>query len=252
MKVLISITSWVSGAVRGEHQAVRDTYLTNKLPDGVEYKFFVGDGTPTGEDESVLREHWSGTVWEKKAVATELPKKRIDYCAAPDEVVLSVPDDYIHLSYKLREQCRWAAARNFDYAFICAGDTYVDVQRLLTSGFSKHEYIGYWGYESVNPDAGCAYSGGGRGFWLNKRALSIVSNAGISHWAADLWVGKVLNVSGITLHEDVRYQDYPRIPLLENDYITSHLIGEPVGRYNPRRMYEVHAERKRSYRNGTE
>ena len=239
MKVLISITSWVSGAVRGEHQAVRDTYLTNKLPAGVEYKFFVGDGTPTGEDESVLREHWSGTVWEKKAVATELPKKRIDYCAAPDEVVLSVPDDYIHLSYKLREQCRWAAARNFDYAFICAGDTYVDVQRLLTSGFSKHEYIGYWGYESVNPDAGCAYSGGGRGFWLNKRALSIVSNAGISHWAADLWVGKVLNVSGITLHEDVRYQDYPRIPLLENDYITSHLFGEPVGRYNPRRILRV-------------
>jgi hypothetical protein len=87
---------------------------------------------------------------------------------------------------------------------------------------------------------------------LNRRALSIVSNAGISHWAADLWVGKVLNISGINLHEDARYQDYPRIPLLENDYITSHLFGEPVGRYNPRRMYEVHTASQRSYRNGTQ
>ena len=252
IKVLISVTSWVNGAQHGEHQAARDTYAAH-LPKGLEYKFFVGDGTETGEDESVLRSHWSGTLWEVKAAITELPKKRIRYCPAADEVVLHVPDDYIHLSYKIREQCRWAVSRKFDYVFICAGDTYIDLTRLLSSGFENHEYGGYWGNsEYVNPEAGCTYSGGGRGFWLNKRALGIIANAGVSHWAADLWVGKVLNESGITLYDDVRYQDYPRIPLKENEYITSHLFGEPVGRYDPERMYEVHAARNRSYKNGAE
>jgi hypothetical protein len=124
--------------------------------------------------------------------------------------------------------------------------------RLLASDFAAHEYSGYWGNSYINADAGCAYAGGGRGFWLNSRALSIISNAGISHWVADLWIGKVLKESGISLYDDVRYQDYPRIPLKENEYITSHLFGEPTGRYNPQRMYEVHRARQRSYENGSE
>jgi hypothetical protein len=205
----------------------------------LEHKFFVGDGTTTGDDESALRANWFGSPWETKAVVTELPVKHISYNAGPDEVALHVPDDYVHLSYKLREQCRWATARNFDYAFICASDTYVDLPRLLSCGFEKYEYSGYWGH-GWNYDAGGSYAAGGRGFWLNRRALSVVANAAITHWAADLWVGKVLNESEIRLHEDARYNDYPRIPLKENDLITSHLFGESVGRYNPQRMYEVH------------
>jgi hypothetical protein len=251
VKVLVSITSWVSGAQHGEHQAVRDTFL-KRAPTGLEYKFFVGDGSPTGEDESILHENWSGNVWEAKATFTELPKKRIDYCAAADEIVLHVPDDYIHLSYKLREQCRWSTERDFDYVFVCAGDTYIDLPRLLSSDFTEHEYVGYWGHTYINQDAGCAYSGGGRGFWLDRRAARVVSNASITHWAADLWIGKVLYESGIKLHDDPRYQDYPRIPLKENDYITSHLFGEPVGRYNPQRMRDVHGACLRSYEDGIE
>jgi hypothetical protein len=252
MKVLVSVTSWVSGALHGEHQAVRDACMSQYTGWKIEHKFFVGDGTATGEDESLLRKNWIGNVWEVKANATALPNQHIDYNPLPDEVVLHVPDDYIHLSYKLREQCRWAVARKFDYAFIAAGDTYIDMPRLLASDFAAHEYSGYWGNSYINADAGCAYAGGGRGFWLNSRALSIISNAGISHWAADLWIGKVLKESGISLYDDVRYQDYPRIPLKENEYITSHLFGEPTGRYNPQRMYEVHRARQRSYENGSE
>ena len=247
MKVLISITSWVSGAEKGEHRAVRDTYLRYATQHSeLEYKFFVGDGTPTGEKESALHIDEPGNAWEIKAKKTALPKKKIDFCTSADEVALRVPDDYIHLSYKLREQCRWASARNFDYAFVCAGDTYIDLPRLLLSGFEEHEYSGWWGH-GWNIEAGGSYAAGGRGFWMNSRALSVVSNASVTHWAADLWVGKVLNESNIRLHEDSRYQDYPRIPLKENDTITSHLFGEPVGRYNPKRMYEVHKQNEASY-----
>jgi hypothetical protein len=240
MRLLVSITSWVAGAKNGEHRAARETYLqdVSRFPE-LEYKFFVGDGTPTGDDESSLRANWLGSPWETKAKVTELPAKHISYRAKSDEFVLHVPDDYVHLSYKLREQCRWARFNDFDYAFVCAGDTYVDLSRLLSSGFAEHEYSGYWGH-GWNEEAGGAYAAGGRGFWLNRRAISVVANASITHWAADLWVGKVLNESGIRLHEDVRYNDYPRMPLKENDLITSHLFGEPTGRYNPNRMYEVH------------
>jgi hypothetical protein len=62
-----------------------------------------------------------------------------------------------------------------------------------------------------------------------------------------LWVGKVLNESNIRLYEDSRYRDYPTFPLMGNDIITSHLFGDPVGRYNPQRMYEVHKQNEASH-----
>ena len=55
-KILIALTSCVRDAQNGTAQAQRDTWLQDvaKYPD-VTYKFFLGDGTPTGENEEPLR-----------------------------------------------------------------------------------------------------------------------------------------------------------------------------------------------------
>ena len=56
MKVLIAITSCVRDAQNGNEQAQRDTFLKTilKYPN-ITYKFFLGDGTPSGDDESRFR-----------------------------------------------------------------------------------------------------------------------------------------------------------------------------------------------------
>jgi len=59
MKALIAITSWVTGAINGENQAMRDTFLKDvpRYP-GLDYKFFIGNGQSTGEDETLLTQSY--------------------------------------------------------------------------------------------------------------------------------------------------------------------------------------------------
>ena len=69
MKVLIAITSCVRDAQNGNNQALRDTFLKDvaNRPD-LEYRFFLGDGTPTGEDETTLRAGVHGAIDNNRGI----------------------------------------------------------------------------------------------------------------------------------------------------------------------------------------
>jgi len=209
---------------------MRDTFLKdiNKYL-GLEYRFFIGDGTPTGEDETALWKSfnsWDIVHYKKKV--EEGKNLRIAFTPKPDEVVLHVPDDYAHIPYKTRANKRWALKEGFDFVFQCFPDTYIDLQRLMCSGFEKHSYIGKPG----------GYAGGGCGYWTDKKASQIIADAPVTDWADDRWVGSLLKSHGIALHGDNRYADYPTHPTADNDAITSHLACTPVI-YNNRLMYTM-------------
>jgi hypothetical protein len=115
-----------------------------------------------------------------------------------DEVVLHVPDDFIHASYKAKEMWTWALDRGYDYVFQCMSDTYIDIDQLMNCGFEEHDFIGRTYDENRSPL-------GGSGYWLSKKCLQIMTAAHVDFWADDGWAGWTLQKSGIHLHQDLRY-----------------------------------------------
>ena len=110
MKVLIAIISWIEGCKKGVHKAQRDTFLKDiALFPNLGYKIFVGDGTPTGEDEYDINKSFEAAhPLTQGKNAKNLQKWPFDYSPKEDEVVLHVPDDLVHISYKAKAAWRWA------------------------------------------------------------------------------------------------------------------------------------------------
>jgi hypothetical protein len=218
MKVLICILSWVGGCRKGWHKAQRATFLQDveKFPD-IDYKIFVGDGTPTGEDEYDINLSFEAAhplTQGKHFQNTPLP---FDYTPKDDEVVLHVPDDLVHIAYKARAAWQWALDNGYDYVFNCFCDTYIDIERLNSSGFEEHDFIGMTYDENRCPQ-------GGAGYWLSKRCLQILVKAHVDFWADDGWAGWTLRKAGIDLHHDPRYgQVHDTVPTRQNDTISTHL-----------------------------
>lgn len=179
---------------REKQQAIRDTWGKLGQP-----MFFLGGGSEHAEE------------------------------AAPDELILDIPDDYQHVSWKTRQQCRWASLKDLDHVyldhvFICDVDTYVDVGRLLADVPSA-DYVGW------RCDEG--HAAGGNGYWLSCTAVRLLCFAEPQIGYADLWVGNFLRSRGICCEHDCRFGD---------GTITRHLSVN--GQYNPDRMYEEHAIRR--------
>ncbi len=237
-KALIAIASWKGGIIRGENQALRDTWLqdVSKYPN-LDYKFFVGDGTPIDEDETDLLLSFTesrSSYFDKAILSLEqLPSSII---LQDDEMTLPIPDDYLHLAYKVREEFRWAIEHEYDNIFSIGADIYVDVNRLMKSGFEHHDYTGK--LANVNPN--CA---GGGGYWVSRRAAERIVNKPVTFWAEDKWVGRTLHVEDTHLFIDSRYAtDYPDLMHKTNNIISCH-IGCHDGvfcRYNPEMMRAVH------------
>jgi hypothetical protein len=128
---------------------------------------------------------------------------------------LHVPDDYDHLPHKVQAMCRYALAEGYEYLFKCDDDTFVNVDRLLRSGFEKFDYAGRFN------SATTGWATGGTGYWLSKRAMRVISEAGIADWAEDRFVGTVLRRAGIRCHRDTRYTLLPDETLARPDFITA-------------------------------
>lgn len=236
MKVLIAITSCVRDAQNGNEQAQRDTFLQtiSKYPD-VTYKFFLGDGTSTGEDESPLRTMVQGAHDKNRGIdyavkCTEGDATPSAYTPKDDEVVLHAPDDYFHLVFKVRKMHKWALEHGFDYVYKCDTDTYVDLERLMKSGFEQYDFVG-WQSSPHHP----VVAGGG-GYWLSKRALQVSSTAPIKVWGEDHWISNTLGHVAIPLHNDTRYSD--DLVTRRNNLISTH-VGFKAG-YNASMMYDAH------------
>lgn len=188
----------------------------------------MGDGTSTGEDEAALVSSYQqvltahGDKYDKRAPAP------CTYELKSDEVFIHTPDDFKHNCYKTKGNRRWAEEHEFDFVFQCTSDTYIDVQRLMTSGFENYDYVGF-------PE-GC-YARGGNGYWTSRKASRLILDEPVTIWAEDWWVGTILTNKGVLLHPDRRYVEYPDRPAGNNDFISSHL-GYPT--YEVQRMYDAY------------
>ena len=225
MKVLICILGWVEGCRKDVHKAQRATFLQDvtKFP-GLDYRIFVGDGTPTGEDEYDVNLSFEAAhplTQGKNSKNKPLP---FDYVPKEDEVVLRVPDGLVHVAYKARAAWRWALEHGYDYVFHCFSDTYVDVEKLMHSRFEEHDFIGMTYDTNRCPQ-------GGAGYWISKRSMEFLATAHVDFWADDGWAGWTLPKAGIHLHNDLRYGQYPdAVPAKDNDIISTHMGQHPYKR----------------------
>ena len=223
MKVLIAIIGWVDGCRKGVHNPQRSTFLKDieKFP-GLDYKIFVGDGTPVGEghdyDSNKSFEAANDPTRIKNSVNQPKP---FDYVPEPDEVILQIPDDLAHVAFKARAAWHWALDKGYDYVFNCFCDTYIDIEKLRDSGFEEHDFIGMTYDANRCPQ-------GGAGYWLSRRCLEVLVTSHVDYWADDGWAGWTLPKHGIHLHHDPRYGQYPdAVPNPHNDIISTHLGPHP-------------------------
>ena len=150
---------------------------------------------------------------------------------APREWVFAVPDDYNGVVYKFNTARRLAIFEEYTHVFHACIDTWINVPRLLASGFEKHDYTGY------RCDEG--HGSGGMGYWCSAKALRVILNEPVVPGAyEDLWVGHTLARNDIPLYEDRRYSS-PANPNRPLDEITLHL-SRGTGNYDPQWMYDYH------------
>lgn len=129
-----------------------------------------------------------------------------------DVTALDCGDTYDDLIAKTRAIVKYALDNAYDYIFCTDTDTFVCVDKLLASDFTQHDYIGWC--------RGRTYNQGGSGYWLSRRAMTVLvedtTPTPETVWE-DLHVGTVLGRHGITPHHDERYlvgpanvhQDWP-------------------------------------------
>jgi len=186
MKILIAILSCHKyGNLR---QAQSETFLKD-CP--VDYRYFIGGEPGTEQD------------------VTYLP----------------VPDDYDNLTLKTQAMCRWALDHDYTHLFKCDDDTYVHVERLLSSGFEQHKYSGY--------TLGRTWAQGGAGYWLDRECMELVADSRYKppqHPAEDVMVGDTLKVVHIYPVHDERYRTgygaaNCQVPTPNNDVITAHKLN---------------------------
>jgi len=246
MKILILILSCVQHELNGYNQALRDTWLPEATRLGMDYKFFIGDGQASEEDETLVLE-----TFKNSGVYTQKDLKDPDLLTMPfkeDHVILvDTPDDYPRIVYKFRNACRWAFQQSYDYIFEIPTDVFAVPLRLRLSDFGKHDYLG----SALGASGETRNFVSGGSMWLSRRALGFLINAPITHWTTDQWVGEVMRKNGIKLTHDFRYTsldlpwdspgEYREPPRPNNHIIATHIANTPRI-YDPKVMYELHEE----------
>lgn len=257
-KVLVAFLGWVGGAKRGDHQALRDTWLKDSAEyPNMNYKFFIGDGTPLNPEED-KRINEGFQYWANRGNAghadnqTKLGKTYAPsgYQPLQDEIMIPFPDGYHYLSYKRKESLRWALEHGYDYIFCASVDVYARPERLLSSDFTKYDYHGMFcgntGFAGTTNHLPESYIFGG-GYWLSAKAARVIVNSPVTYWCEDWWIGLALAPAvrrGDLIREDSpchisRYCLPPRLPNINNDIISVELSA---GNYDNKRMYACHEQ----------
>jgi hypothetical protein len=219
MRVLVAIESCFQD--RFKHRAQRDTWMKDiRL---VEKRFFMGDVV-----DSFL----------------------------PDEISLlgaGIPDSYETLSLKTRAICQWAVEQDFDFIFKADTDTVINPRGLAASGFQKYDYSGGFNEDAMPPSLQDRFGGGaiqfasgGAGFWLSRKALTLVANSDkVVSCAEDVFVAAVLREHGIqpTFNSGYRWRPGETV---DKDLITLHLSSALQKKYEPSMMYEYYEKIKRA------
>ncbi len=223
-RILIAVMS--CNDHRRTHKACRETWLTKTAPN-IDYKFFVGHGS------------------------SSLDK---------DEEQVDATDDYLHVTEKSRKIFELALARGYDYILHVGRDTYVHLPRLDQAELEPTDYAGNCALEGWKPQwtkidfplpkgrytdisspdgkGRYAYTCGGAGTWLSRRAMQEILNSDMYHEADDLLYGWILGSKGIRCWHDLRFQRYGHF-LFRPNHLTVHL-SRGTGSYNPLWMYNCH------------
>lgn len=216
MKILIAL---LGSHTQPEHMAAqRETWLQD-LDDKADYKYCLG--LPGGSEPDVLYLYQAdGPLWERRG------------------------DGVSHrtwvLNRKVEALCRYAVERDYDYVFKCDDDTYVNVDRLLASGFEQHDYSGSTDRHKAEGIGEYRWCQGGAGYWLSNKAAAIVAESGLTTIRAeDFAVGGLLHRHGIHPQHDERYlpavsEEFLEQVTAQDDWITLHKI-------NPAWMRRLHA-----------
>lgn len=224
MKILIAVMSCWLCEVNGDNQSVRDTWMRD-IPGDVDFKFFHGSGSSC----------YPGS--DKKFSRADVDKVWLD------TVTLRTPESYEHLIERAQELYTGAFYADYDFVFKCYPDTYVDVPKLLSSGFEKHDYFGHWltapGVSPTNP-RGCL--GGGEGYWLSRKALELVVGATpcVDPIGEDTWIGEIMGNNHIPMIDHTGYGDGVTL----HGSIKQNPIDYRPGRYTCEWMYDTYKRLK--------
>lgn len=214
MKSLIAIVSCQQHRDLGYHDAIRNTWI-NDIQGRIDYKFFYGF------------QHYPTFMFH-------------------DEQILSVDDSYQGLHLKTYEICHRALEMGYDYVYKTDTDTLVNVSNLLWSGFEQHDYMGSANADVVplfGPEP-LDFASGGAGYWLSKKALTIVVNYGITGVCGeDVFVANALKHNGISpvWHEGYKWRPGEQIT---KDTVSLHLSSALQKKYRPEMMYEQYEKMK--------
>lgn len=230
MRILIAISSCVKDIINQNNQAMRDTWLPDLKKYNIDYKFFVGNGKlleiPSPQFEKSWTDLTNGqnfsrlhpiSLWWKNNLHNEELGFPEGLILKDDEICLNVPDGYKYLSFKTKESLIYAAERDYDYVFRSFTDTYVNVDKLVKSGFEEYDYVGHY----LDTDLG-KYAAGGCGYWLSKKAYKLCLKEPITCWAEDAWIGEIMKKNKIPLYFDYRYDNYNNPKFIY--FIAKHLV----------------------------
>jgi hypothetical protein len=202
------------------------------------------------------------STWMRDADALGVPSVFLLGCPTattpeqigPHALVLPCPDDYASLpqrtmwfcraalqEWEMGRGCEWETSKiapsltlpvppsapPWGYLFKCDDDTYISLPRLLAIDPAGRDYIG------AEWRPGVGYASGGAGYFLSRRAASIVAERLESYptGAEDLLVGRILAAAGIEISIDPRLVPFgssDRRPRADNDLITAHAMSEEL------------------------
>lgn len=136
-----------------------------------------------------------------------------------------VSDDFKDIAPKVRIACRYALDTNVEHMLVCDDDTYARPERLIKSGFEKHDYVGFMRTSGLDYNRGVPYAQGSA-FWLSARAMEriVTSTVMVPGIIDDGAVGQAL-VDKVPFVHDHRYWPGPNaeiVPDKNNNVITTH------------------------------
>lgn len=213
-KVLIAVKSCHDDLKQGCHDTIRKTWGRN-VPMFAHLKLFVGGGN-------------------------------IEYHPGDhaDEVNLRCLDDYDSLPSKTKEICQWSWMRGYDFTFLCDVDTFLEPDRLMKTGFEKYDYSGRFGsspaigsqfdfkdgrgirHEHCHP-----WASGGFGYFVSRKAASVITSVEPKIWAEDMYVGQVMGP--LIQCGDIEAADLPNFENYASFHYPAHKLG-----WNRQRMQE--------------
>jgi hypothetical protein len=189
MKLLVAVTSYFPDAIRGCHQAIRETWGKD-LQGIADLKFF----TPYP--------HFADPVEWGMTFSLD------SYEPHPDEEWLDMNGLYANISYQVQRILKYSVEHEYDFVHVCANDTFTIPKHLFGSGFEQSDWRGEWYPDKASPfyplqigetfdwkwydlkvPALHGWISGGPGMTFSKKAAEIIVGEDLTPWIAqhDFW-----------------------------------------------------------------